>query len=207
MHDNLTHLCADELERYVEKLFNEAERLAKPELARGQTNVKAPVIGIWYDSWSDEQAERAQRLARAALAACEWHRRCAPIWALPLPVHCDELDHILNRPLPRQLLLQKFACSMRHYDWDLRHPPLPNWARTVMAYKGAPDILREDADLRAEFPPRKLCELWGPGTPDPLNWTSPEMAARNEAFSEFRRLRNEGVPMEEARRMSGFYPR
>ena len=198
--------CAAVFEQQVKLLFDEAERQAKQELARGRTHVRAPITGFFYDSWSDEQAERAQRLACAALAACEWHRRCAPIWALPLPVHCDELDHILNSPPPRQLLLQKFACSMRHYDWDLRHPPLPNWARTVMAYKDAPDKIREDDDLRAEFPPRKLCELLGPGTTDPLHWLSPEMQARNEAFSEFRRLRDEGVPMAEARKISGFYP-
>jgi len=200
MHDAPIQFCADRFAEHVAELFQEAERLAKRELARGRTNVRAPVTGLWYDSWSDEDTERAQRLACKAFGAQKWFAAHASPWACPLPVHCDELDYELEAPSARMLLRHKFARSLRHHEWDLRHPTLPDWACTVMAYEYAPDSIRRDADLKKEFRPQKLVELWGPGKTDPLHWMSPEEIARDKAREAFYEKLGSGASIDEARR-------
>src|SRR5262249_30424604 len=129
----------------------------------------------------------------------------APAWSQPLPVHCDELNYRLDTTSARKLLLQEFGRSVRHHEWNLRHPPFPDWARTVMACKFTSEIILR-SDLEEEFPPKKIVELWGPGKTDPLHWLSPEEAAQDKAFWEFRRLCDNGVSPEDARRISGFRP-
>jgi hypothetical protein len=58
-----------------------------------------------------------------------------------------------------------------------------------MAHKSVPDIIREDDELRAEFPPQPLVELFGPGRINPLHWLSSEMIARDEALERFHQRR------------------
>jgi len=179
-------------------------------LARGRTNVRAPITGLWYDSWSDEQTELAQRLACAALGAQKWFAAHASEWALPLPVSVEELGSLdcggTRQPTPRMQLRYEFAASLRHHEWDfLRHPEWRPYAYTVMAYEHASEFIRHDRELCEEFSPQKFVELWGPGTTNPLHWCSPEKAARDKAFWEFHRLRDEGVPFDEARKISGWH--
>jgi hypothetical protein len=167
-------------------LFDEAEKLAKRELAPGRTNVRAPITGFFYDSWSDEQTERAKHLACAALAACARFKKDFPNWP-ELPVHRDVLDQLPDALSARMWLLHEFACSQRYYEWNPRHPTLPPYACSVMAFKYAPDKIREDDDLKREFPPQKLIELTGPGRMGALYWLFPEMIARDEALERFHR--------------------
>ena len=203
MHDDLTQFCADRFEKHVAELFEQEEKLAvlhKYQLGH------APIIGFPFHARDNERQyiKHLQRLACAALAAIKWHERHASAWAQPLPVSCDELDPRPDTCSAHKLLLYHFGRSVRHHEWNLRHPPFPDWACTVMASEFTSEmILRSNLD--EEFPPQKIVDLWGPGTTDPLHWCSPEKAARDKAFWEFHRLRDEGVSFDEARKISGWH--
>jgi hypothetical protein len=188
MHD-LTEICAAAFEKHVEALFAEAERRAKRALARGCTNVRAPIIGLFYDSWSDEQTERVKRLACAALVASARFERDNPTWPA-LPVHCNELDTLPDALSARTLLLHGFAVSLRHHEYTSRHPGFRDYGCSAMAHQHPPDEIRPDPSLRVEFPPLHLIELFerpGPrGGAIELLWRSPEMIARDEACRRFR---------------------
>jgi hypothetical protein len=76
-----------------------------------------------------------------------------------------------------------------------------------LAHEHPPDEIRSDPSLRIEFPPAAMVELFEAGHPQGvtvLHWYSPEMIARDKAFFEFRRLRDSGASMEDARRLSGY---
>jgi hypothetical protein len=188
--NDLTEICAAAFEQHVAALFDEAERRAKRALARGCTNVRAPIIGLFYDSWSDEQTERAKRLACAALAACARFERDNPTWPA-LPVHCNELDTLPDAPSARTLLLHGFAVSQHHHEYSPRHPGFRDYGCSAMAHQHPPDEIRPDPSLRIEFPPQPFIELFerpGPrGGIQELLWRSPEMRARGEALERFHR--------------------
>jgi hypothetical protein len=199
--NDLTEICAAEFETHVAELFEREEKLAlldKYKLGR------APVIGFPFHARDSERQyiKRLRHLACAALAAQEWHKKHASAWAWahPLPVHHDELGPELNTPSARQLLLQSFGRSLQHHKWNLRHPPFPDWACSVMASEFTSEIILR-SNLDAEFPPQPLVEL-----SDCLNWWSPEEAARDAAFWEFRKQLDNGASVAEARKISGFYP-
>jgi hypothetical protein len=102
--DDERKLCASQFAAQVAQMFDEAEKRAKRALARGCTLVRAPIIGIFYDSWDEQRTERAKRLACNALAARERFKKDHPSWP-DLPVSCDELDKVRADPSPRMQLL------------------------------------------------------------------------------------------------------
>jgi hypothetical protein len=186
MFDNLPEVSAATFKQHIDELFAEAEERAKPALARGKTWVEDPITGFSFDSWSDKSVERAKHLACAALAACEWHRRSAPAWAIPLPVHNKELEVELFYPTPNRIwLLQQFGRSMQHHWWSLEHPIFRIYASSFMAfprYGTREDLIREDRSLQQEFPPQKFVELskWR------QHWMSPAMIAEDKMLEERR---------------------
>jgi len=212
MHDDLTQFCADRFEKHVEELFAEAERLAKPELARGNTRVRAPITGYWYDSWSDEEAQKAQHLACAALVACARFKKDFPTWP-DLPVSQNELDRLFYNLQQRgwgrtdagdmQVFLM-FGRSQCHHDWDLRHPNYGDFVCSVLANADAPDTIRENEALKKQFAPAPIVELFcmSRGSPpafDFLHWNSPEMIARDRGRKAFHKTREAGGSVEECR--------
>jgi hypothetical protein len=193
----LTKLCAA---TFVAELFDQAEKRAA---LRGTTITRAPVLEFMFDSWDDRRSDRVRRLACNALAACE--RKDRPSWAPDLPVSCDELDSLPDDLTLRTLLVHEFALSQRHHNWDPQHPCFRDYARSAMAHTYAPDkILRPDPELRREFPPEPLIELFtqlAPRGVTLLLWRSPQMIARDKAAAQ--RWIDRGVPEEEARRAFG----
>jgi hypothetical protein len=171
----------------------ETTAAAKRALARGSTNVRAPVTGLWYDSWDNERTEQAKRWACAALAARARFKKENPAWP-DLPVSEAALDR-LQADLaqqcprdPRKLLLLEFALSQRDHLWDPQHPRFRAYACSVMAHKRAPDTIREDDELKKEFPPQPLIELFerlGPPGIILLQWRSPLMIAQDQALERF----------------------
>jgi hypothetical protein len=193
--DNLIKLCAAEFQAHVTELFDQAEKKALRALARGDTKVRAPVTGFWYDSWDEQSTERAKRLACNALGAQAWHAKHAPPWAVPLPVSLPELEKELDRSNPRERLRHEFGLSLRSHDWDFtRHPAFPPWACTVMGGEFTPEFIKSDRGLRAEFLPQPLVKLSG------FCWLSPEMIARAKALEAFHEKLHSGASHDEARR-------
>jgi hypothetical protein len=211
MREDLLELLTAEIESNVKRvaeLFEQEKKLAL--LDKFQLG-HAPIIGFSFHARENERQhiEHLQHLACRALGAQTWFERTASLWAQPLPVSCDELKIMLGSYVPARMQLRReFALSLKHHDWDFwRHPEWRPYACTVMGHEETSDVIKRDRELCEEFPPQQLVELRGGCGSANLCWLSPEMKARDEAFWKFRRLRDEGVPVDEARKRSGFYPR
>lgn len=131
-------------------------------MAREPSLGHAPIIGTLFDAVDEDDIAKLKRLACAARAACIWHRKFAPPWARDLPV--DETDPLFNQHCseltPRQQLFRFFTYSLRAFEWDYEeHPVFPTYARGVMNYDFAREEIRNDPQLKAEFPPRPLAGL------------------------------------------------
>ena len=87
--------------------------------------------------------------------------RDAPAWAIPLPVG-DEICPLLRSTSGPICLLGHYACSlmMMSYDYSA-HPSLSVFGCGVMAHPSAPDHVRDDPELQAEFPAKELPGLCG----------------------------------------------
>jgi hypothetical protein len=209
MRDDLLKILTAEIESNVKRvaeLFEQEKKLAL--LDKFQLG-HAPIIGFPFHAWDDEKhINHLQHLACCASGAQTWFKQTAPSWPQPLPVSCDELAVTLGvHTAPCMHLRREFGLSLKYHNWDFwRHPEWHPYGCTVMCSELASEYIRRDPFLIEEFPsPQPLVELCSSGSE--LCWLSPEMKARDEAFWEFRRLRDEGVPVDEARRVSGFYPR
>lgn len=208
MHDNLTQSCAENFGPHVKELFAEAERLAKGDLARGRTKVRAPITGLLYDSWFDEEAERAQRMACAALVACAQFKKDFPTWP-DLPVSCAALDQLSydlqQRDAGDMQMLLMFGLSQRYHCWDHRHPGFRDFGRSVLASADASDTIRKNEELKKQFPPAPVVELFRrtegtfPGLRYFLHWLNPEKAAHNKAWEAFHEVRAAGGSVEKCR--------
>jgi hypothetical protein len=208
MREDLLRLLTAEIESNVKRvaeLFEQEKKLAL--LDKFQLG-HAPIIGFSFHAGDDEKIiQRLQRLAWRALGTQAWFKQTAPSWAQPLPVSCDELEVTLGvHTSPCMRLRREFALSLKHHNWKFwRHPEWHPYGCTVMGSELASEYIRRDSFLIEEFPsPQPFVELCRHRSAD-LCWLSPEMKAHDEAFWEFRRLRDEGVPVDEARRASGFY--
>jgi len=212
MHgDNVKTLCASAFVEKVNELFDEAEERAKPELARGKTNVVAPVTGDIYDSWYSERCEEAKRKACAALAARARFKKDHPTWP-ELPVSEDELRQ-LQRGLSQrgwwrteaapQIIFLMFALSLRYHLWPAEHPGFRDFARSVLADERTKHTIRNNDELKKEFPPAPIVELFratdSPSSLDFLHWFSPKrVTGEKKARQAFARARAAGASIEEA---------
>jgi hypothetical protein len=116
----------------------------------------------------DEAAAAAlKELDRRALAAQECFRTHGPAWAQPLPVSWPKLcmwarvgkfleAGILAPDNGRWELLASFAISWFETKFDPTHPSFNRFARGVMADKSTPARLRDNPELRKEYPPKRL---------------------------------------------------
>jgi len=207
MHDDdQRQLCAAAFKQQVEKMFDEAEKQALPALARGDTKVRTPIIGGFYDSWDEQRTEAAKRCACGALAARAQFKKDHPSWP-ELPVSRTELQDLQyglsQRYGPREdadmQVFLMYALSQRYHHWDAGHPNFCDFVRSVMADKRAPDEIRNNEKLKKEFPPAPLVKLFN-ATDDPrlLYWCSPKMIASFKAEEAFRSARASGASREEA---------
>jgi len=190
MHDELTQLCEAEFAQHVDKLF---DREVRQVLARGDAIGLTPVLETIFDATDKASIAKAKGEGCRALAACEWHRKCAPRWAEKLPISQTDLNKNWRELSPQQMLLLGFGSSLQFLGWHYnQHPPFPIYAAGVLAYDFAPDELRNDLELIKEFRPRPLA-----GIDRFLRYNTPAMIAhqRHELLRALQdRHRNGGGP-------------
>src|SRR5262245_12417163 len=159
-----SQFCAAAFEQQVAEMFDAAERCpaAMQALARCDTEVRAPIIGIIYDSWSEKDTEKTKRWACNALAARAQLKKDHPSWP-DLPVRAGELRHLqwnLSQEDARLHLLLMYALSHAYHHWDPQHPSFRDFARSVMADERTPDTIRKNEELKKEFPAAPLVKLF-----------------------------------------------
>jgi hypothetical protein len=197
MDEKLLQLYDDEFEQRVTELF---DREVGQALLREPPFGRAPILETVFDPADEAAVGRLKRRICAARAASIWHRETAPPWARDLPVSESDFSKRLNELAPRQQLLQFFGYSVRAFGWVYKpHPSFPIYARGFMSYDFAPEELRNDPDLRKEFPPRPLA-----GLDTTLCYNTPDMVAhqRRELLRELKRRHECGgslPPLEEFR--------
>jgi hypothetical protein len=107
------------------------------------------------------------REIRKVLRARALFARAAPDWA-PLPVG-DEISPLLHATSGPMCLLGNYACSLMMLSYDyLRHPSFFDYGCGVMFNSRAPQHVRNDPGLQAEFPAKEL-----PGLCGRLVWFNP----------------------------------
>jgi hypothetical protein len=149
MSSNIIELREREFERYVEGLYTgEPDRwgticAAVPWSRRG-----------WH--FRQEEIPQLIREIRGALDAKLRHRRQASAWAQPLPIALEDCFDLMCRG-DRQELLGRYGSSLWFSAYDPAHPPFFNYACGVMAsVEYAPATLRDNMELRLQFPPTPL---------------------------------------------------
>jgi hypothetical protein len=101
------------------------------------------------------------RETRNVLQAIALFAETAPAWAIPLPVG-DEISPLLRADSGPLCLLGSYACSLMMMSYDYRgHPSFHAYSCGVMAHQRAPNHVRDDPELRAEFPAKELPGLSG----------------------------------------------
>jgi hypothetical protein len=188
MHDRFLKICEAEFERYAERcaelMFEAAGELPGTANIFTAPWLELPIIGGLRFMAGHEPPELRQKVS-AALIAREKFRRDAPSWTPDLPLREEDIALLENDESSRLQAVGLFARSWRYEDWDRAHPPLDAFVGGLLACKRAPDEIRDDCSLRAEFPPHRLAGL----SAEELCWHSPktramqrDMLARIAAF-------------------------
>jgi hypothetical protein len=155
MRTTLEERCKAELERYAAKVH------ASKFDAYGQVGVDVP----WFHYTAFSKAGLIYQIG-TALAARVWFAKHGPAWAPQLPLGF-EIPPLLRGGGPLHLLAL-YAQSLEFMSYNyLEHPQLYDFSCGVMAHGAAPEPVRDDLELLAEFPPRPLPGLsarmiWSP---------------------------------------------
>jgi hypothetical protein len=160
----LQERCELEFERYVPDIcttkFDDLGMacIPVPWAPRGVGMMKAGIPQLICD-------------VRTALDAKVWFNEYGPDWAKPLPMGQECIA--LLRARGALHLLGLYAISLERAEFDYRiHPPIDVFASGVMAHPHAPDHVRYDPELQAEFPAREL-----PGLCNRLVWSGEHLLA------------------------------
>jgi hypothetical protein len=153
MSDRLLERAAVEFEHYVVGLHNsmpDRDGLAKAPVPWSRAGLRFAPSEIPYLI----SETRKVLLARAQFAAT------GPAWGQPLPVG-DEITPLLRATGP-MCLLGHYACSLMMMNYDFRtHPSFYDYGCGVMGHPRAPEHVRSDLGLQAEFPAKELPGLCG----------------------------------------------
>jgi hypothetical protein len=153
MHSTLEERCKAELEHFAAKVH-----ASKFDLY-GQVGVDVP----WMHYTAFSKAGLIVQVG-TALAARVWFSKHGPAWCPQLPLGFEILP-LLRGGGPLHLL-GRYAQSLEFMNYNyLEHPQLYPFACGVMAHPAAPEHVRDDPELLAEFPPQPL-----PGLSDRLLW-------------------------------------
>jgi hypothetical protein len=154
MSDRLVQRCMLEFERYVEQLHSNL--LATPG---GVAKANIPICPYLVD-YTKSSIPDLVDIARAAYQARAAFAQEGPAWAQPLPIG-DEVYPIYKAEGAMHIL-GCYALSLEAMDHDyLKHPRFYDFACGMMAHLSAPDHVRYDIDLQAEFPAKELPGLCG----------------------------------------------
>jgi hypothetical protein len=153
MHSTLEERCKAELERYAAKIY------ASKFDAYGQVGVDVP----WFHYTAFSKAGLIYQIG-TALAARAWFAKHGPAWAPQLPLGF-EIPPLIRGGGPLHLL-GRYAQSLETLGYDyITHPQLYDFGCGVMAHPDAPEHIRNDFELQAEFPAKEL-----PGLGPRLLW-------------------------------------
>ena len=147
MYDSLCDRCERAFEDYVEGLSD----LKPDEL--GMITARTP----WTSAHCIFQPGIPALIDQihAALEAQVWFARHGPCWAQPLPLAMKEISSMLRGGGPH-FHLASYAFSLHALDYDyMVHPMLYEFCRGVMASPAAPDRVRDDPELRQDYPPSR----------------------------------------------------
>jgi hypothetical protein len=154
-YDRLVERCARDFERYVARLhFDVAHncRVNIPWAPYEQRFTKTHIPMLIREV-------RKAYEARAAFALE------GPTWAQMLPIFMEEI-HPLQKATGAMHVLGCYASSLQLMNHDyLAHPRFPTFACGMMAHPDAPEHVRNDMDLQAEFPAKEL-----PGLSSRMIW-------------------------------------
>ena len=163
MHNRLKQKFASELERRIEKMFEQARPLSG-------TMAEVPVIGgIFFPRLPYNILVRT---VCAALLASEELSQDRPDWPA-LPLRQEDCARMLDSSDNHELLVGLYGYSLRLADYQEAHPFLDQYAAGLMAYRHTPRKLRNDPELQKEFPAAALpglCDGW-------LSWRDRETIA------------------------------
>jgi hypothetical protein len=190
--DDLLELCAREFERFVDELFLRCRE-------SGLALARCPIIDRLYDVQSEADTARIKRMLHSAVRARQHFRQHGPSWAPLLPLTFDDIEQMEHDPSNRVELVGHYASSLMMQQWNLKlHPSFHDYASGVMAYKYAPEHLRNDPELMAEFSARPLA-----GLDKGLSWRSPEQIAELRLANAQceQQYRDDGVPEPRLREM------
>jgi hypothetical protein len=195
MHDaDFVERCARQFESHTPELRRHVLGLFKdPHILPGMvTLAEAPVIGWRYLVDQPHLVIILMAQVCAALCARERFRVDAPGYP-PLPLREEEIETLKDDGNPRHQLVGFYGDSQAAGFWDLQHPFFAPFVSGLLAYRATPAKVRNDRELRREFPPRKLAGLCD----GRLDWRSPERIAEDRQLSawthEMRTRREEGT--------------
>jgi hypothetical protein len=103
-------------------------------------------------------------VCRAAVARASF-RESAPHWAPELPVSSADCEKMIRSKSNKIALVGYFGRSWACANWG-PHPSFRDYCCGLMASPHCPEHIRNDPELRKEFPPRELPDLdenlcWG----------------------------------------------
>lgn len=160
MSNRLLERAAAEFEHYIIRLHAavpDREGFAKACVPWSRTPLR----------FAQSEIPGLVREIQRVLQARAFFAQAEPAWA-PLPVG-DETTPLLRSASGPMCLLGNFACSLMMLSYDyLQHPPFFDYACGVMFNPHAPNHVRDDPELQAEFPAREL-----PGLCGRLVWFNP----------------------------------
>ena len=151
----------------------EVDRLFREAADRREKFRRNPVTGGTWLSGADPIGRQKRDASRAlvAQAGFAWENPGLP----PLPLSYDEREAIKGRS-GFEFIKSVYARSLEARKYDrVRHPPIEQYARGVLASDYAPHFIKDDTDLVKLYPPRVLPGL-GPG----LYWDPPKSRDRRK---------------------------
>jgi hypothetical protein len=168
---DLAELYGSELEREVKRLFEKQRTTTE----RGR--VRDPVLEAEYFIEDEERSQLLQQRACCALGARRWFRTHRPAWAPDLPISHSEIVKMRQHPSPRMRLVAWFSCSLATNEWNYKiHPPFAVYARGFMENGFTEAAVRNDPELKREYPARPLPGL---GDRQPF-WRDPVLVAHEQ---------------------------
>jgi hypothetical protein len=185
---HFTQLCGCKFEEHISEMFAAGKARA---IVRGEKSARAPYIDWPYCVYDENRIARLKGLVCAALTAQKWFEEHKPRWAPLLPLSVADCEKLESAGSSRLKLVSYYGRSQMASKWDKRHPSFADHACGVMASPSAPDHLRKDPGLMAEFRPRPLEGLdWF------LCWNRPERVVelRQQLIRRRQYLRSRGMP-------------
>jgi hypothetical protein len=143
-------LCGSQLEQHVERLFA-AERLKA--VVAGKKYAIAPYIDDQFPVHCEPLFPHYKRMMVAALSARKKFRETGPLWAPELPLASSEYEKMIRDKDSRIALVGFFANSLACANGSKFHPLFYVYAAGAMECPDTPEHIRNDPQLRKEFPP------------------------------------------------------